>query len=549
MPRHGQKYGYQPRKLAYHDVYGDHYQFDATIERVRLPRTTNPMLLRLADQSHGTGAKIVWTKYRQATACDRGFFFHRTAPDNHVTVIPVGSRFTDAHGILAYIQGRAFHHERWAMIALAFIRQQDTVGYRYAWDREVRNYTPNLRWYKALRHKRETRERDKPMPYALIGREIPHVESYAEAVAAWERAKRWRSQSYTHNIKHGSPGRGGGVWSETTGDTLHPNERRMGESTKRYHGIIKYDDGCVALRYHDTNVVTWRPDDTFVVTGYESRSTTAFADAATPRGVSFNMTAFANMGETTFIVRLAGNASTGHSERWWTPGRFYQMRRVCAFTSRDDSRPSGRAGDDKRETREWTRETRERETREWTRETRERAGDDRECERDQRESREWHPGPAGVIPFDWPVVIENKARAAMRETDAHDLAHWLRMAWSMHPFDNARGSGQSGTFVSDEHTYAILKDRKRWREFITNGFYHSVHAIHDRPRAWMSYNQPFKTDDRTWYANASVRRALDLVRLAVYRKHGCVITQRREWLATSGEVLAYMQLRERYPWV
>jgi hypothetical protein len=47
---------------------------------------------------------------------------------------------------------------------------------------------------------------------------------------------------------------------------------------------VRIKNGCVIFRYHATDVVTWRPDNSYVIDTYTSNSTCTFADCFTPIG-------------------------------------------------------------------------------------------------------------------------------------------------------------------------------------------------------------------------------------------------------------------------
>jgi hypothetical protein len=64
----------------------------------------------------------------------------------------------------------------------------------------------------------------------------------------------------------------------------HGDERpiRGKERSRRMH--VRITDNVVKFRYHNTDVVSWCPDDSFKIEVYTSNSTCAFAGCFTPRG-------------------------------------------------------------------------------------------------------------------------------------------------------------------------------------------------------------------------------------------------------------------------
>ena len=98
---------------------------------------------------------LIWSVARQVHAIDMGFFFHRTYPDNHVTVIPK-RLFKTARDVLNHLEKLDFNGDTFARSALMFLKQQDEYGFRNAWDPVVRNHTHAMLWYKRLRRRAET---------------------------------------------------------------------------------------------------------------------------------------------------------------------------------------------------------------------------------------------------------------------------------------------------------------------------------------------------------------------------------------------------------
>ena len=90
--------------------------------------------------------ELVWRVEDQMHCVSEGYFFHRTYPDNHITVIPVGSRFENAQQVLDHLTQLAFNLDPWALRAWNFIRQQDIRCFNNAFDPTIRNYTRAMRW-------------------------------------------------------------------------------------------------------------------------------------------------------------------------------------------------------------------------------------------------------------------------------------------------------------------------------------------------------------------------------------------------------------------
>ena len=116
------------------------------IARKRLP--ANPYRKPHTPHPHLT---LTWEIADQFKAVTYGFFFHRTYPDNHVTIIPLakraaGKNFKSSQGVLNWLTRQAFNCDAFANKALSFIAQQDEQGYIHAWDPIVRNYTRTMRW-------------------------------------------------------------------------------------------------------------------------------------------------------------------------------------------------------------------------------------------------------------------------------------------------------------------------------------------------------------------------------------------------------------------
>lgn len=82
-------------------------------------------------------------------------------------------------------------------------------------------------------------------------------DNYKQALDLFERTTPWRNGGEDHPL---------------------PNKR------VRHMGVRKLPDGSIAFRFHRTDVVTWRPDETYTLVPYQSQSTCDFASAFLPYG-------------------------------------------------------------------------------------------------------------------------------------------------------------------------------------------------------------------------------------------------------------------------
>ena len=63
----------------------------------------------------------------------------------------------------------------------------------------------------------------------------------------------------------------------------HGDERRIkGKESSKQMSVRIRKNGDVAFKYHDTDVVTWRPNNSYVVHGWASQSTATFASTFMP---------------------------------------------------------------------------------------------------------------------------------------------------------------------------------------------------------------------------------------------------------------------------
>lgn len=80
-------------------------------------------------------------------------------------------------------------------------------------------------------------------------------DNYREALALFELTTPWRNGGEDHPL---------------------PNKR------VRHMGVRKLPDGSIAFRFHNTDVVTWHPDETYTLVPYQSQSTCDFAESFLP---------------------------------------------------------------------------------------------------------------------------------------------------------------------------------------------------------------------------------------------------------------------------
>lgn len=87
------------------------------------------------------------------------------------------------------------------------------------------------------------------MAFSYDGRNLPRLTNYAAALRFWERADKWRD---------------------------YENDRVLDSKRKKYVTIRKLRDESIACRLHNTDVVTFHPDNTMTVVPWRSVSTDAF---------------------------------------------------------------------------------------------------------------------------------------------------------------------------------------------------------------------------------------------------------------------------------
>ena len=88
------------------------------------------------------------------------------------------------------------------------------------------------------------------MAFAYDGRGLPHLDKYQDALTFWQQAGKWRDEE---------------------------NERVLDDRRKKYVNIRQTRDGSIACRLHNTDVVTYHPDNTLTLVSWASVSTDEFA--------------------------------------------------------------------------------------------------------------------------------------------------------------------------------------------------------------------------------------------------------------------------------
>jgi hypothetical protein len=113
----------------------------------------------------------------------------------------------------------------------------------------------------------QTFKRKLIMAMTINGHGIPAIGSYEDALRVWE-----------ENIKL-APRR------EQFRGNVRLLDKRKGDTLK----IVKYADDSIGCRYHDLDVVTYHPDGSVGVDGYESVSTNVVMRAVMPDGMEPDM--------------------------------------------------------------------------------------------------------------------------------------------------------------------------------------------------------------------------------------------------------------------
>lgn len=154
---------------------------------------------------------------------------------------------------------------------------------------------------------------------------FPRIGSYAEAESYFKRTPARTDRSY----KIGQEGKGKGCtilgyWRE--------NERPLntGNPYLGYTRMIFAKNGDIRLRYHDTDVVAYRPDGTVVVTPWDSMSTDTFYRRVGPTGTYSH---FASSPSNMLMVFAADAPRDQWGRR--EQGKLYQIRH-CATLCPDD---------------------------------------------------------------------------------------------------------------------------------------------------------------------------------------------------------------------
>lgn len=95
--------------------------------------------------------------------------------------------------------------------------------------------------------------------YSMNVAEIPTLASYQSALTWWGRTHQWRR--------------------------AEPGMRALTKRPKRTKTLVRYDDGRIAARLHDTDLVTYYEDGRIQLTRYDSASSAMFIQAVVPYGL------------------------------------------------------------------------------------------------------------------------------------------------------------------------------------------------------------------------------------------------------------------------
>lgn len=100
------------------------------------------------------------------------------------------------------------------------------------------------------------------MSFSINTHDLPKIRDYAEAKRQWEKTEPWRGSTDEHD------------------------ERPLAGRILRNKTIRLTNNGSIALRLHDTDVVIYHQDGSITLNAYESVSTDLFANCLLPNSVS-----------------------------------------------------------------------------------------------------------------------------------------------------------------------------------------------------------------------------------------------------------------------
>ena len=259
-----------------------------------------------------------------------------------------------------------------------------------------------------------------------------NIKDYASSLAYWENATPHAPRHHRRN-----------------------HDRRFGSYEKDHVGVVRSEMGgqdAIHWRYHGTNVVTYFANGVIRVTGWDSVSTSTFANIFTPDDVDFNMV-YGGEYATEYLVKISLTPRT--TAHWWdekAKARYHLMQ-----------------------------------------------GSYVELER----------GSDGVLyaehtaPFQWRELKQPDARRALRDEGYHDLRCWLNAASQLKSWTRS-------DHYLEQSIRQVLKNRSLWSMFLTAA--------------------NFRSDPNPWKVNETpTEKALRLVREAIYKETGCLVT--REYAA------------------
>ena len=327
------------------------------------------------------------------------------------------------------------------------------------------------------------------MSFAYSGSDVPDINNYDQAVYRYNQARTWRDKR---------------------------TERKLGNSDKSYHGITLRENGDVALRYHDTDVVTWHPDNSFSVCTYPSRSTDAFIVRCTPSDFStyFNNARKMN-GD--YLVKLSNKP---HSTSWWSNKP--HARCVTTLPEGSENMRIYRLNKSVSGAHKFKRNP----------------------DTEVLEVVETDPDLPSTTPWVLPHVDRAKARMALREFGFHDFSAWLAARWGMGAYTKPEYTPHRGanSILTD------LVDRSRWENFLRLDIYRVELGNPHSRLAWG--RTAHTTSDYPRYAKACVNKTLVAVRLAIYERMDVVDTsETTPYLPGLKEVFANQKAHATYDWI
>lgn len=311
---------------------------------------------------------------------------------------------------------------------------------------------------------------------------FPRIRSYAEAEAYFNntpartsRMMKEGEQELSYGHKRVAKTR---MWRE--------NERPLNTNTYLgYTRVIRYDDGTYAMRYHDTDVISYHPNGSVTVVPFSTLSTdTFFRSLCPPLMYSQFYDGGARAGEfrPSDLLALAPPHAEhdGEYRRWQGPWHVYRLRGRTTFVPDEDTYRFEHEGD--------------------------------------------------YEPWEWPVVDKARVRECLKPYRLRDLERFLTVTLTI---DKAF---MGSRVLAHDELRAILLDHTRWIELARNTRY--MHKAEGKSHGWGS--------DPDNSAKGIARRACERFRIHLLRAHGIMQFETRPYLTSFGEVSVYTQLRRKY---